>query len=84
MNIPALAKNLIEQLCSLKPGNRYTVEQALQHPWITGKLDDEIPLTNVHKFTKQIVHYELDDKLRRVLNFVTFLSIARNHDTVHA
>ncbi len=77
-----MAKNLIEQLCSLKPGNRYRVEQALQHPWITGKLDDEIPLTHVHKFTKAIVNFEIDDKLRRLLNLVTFLSIVKNCESV--
>lgn len=52
-----LAKNLIESLCNLKPGNRYRIDQALQHPWITGKHDDEIPMTNVHKFTKAIINF---------------------------
>lgn len=73
---------MIESLCNLKPGNRYRIDQALQHPWITGKLDDEIPMTNVHKFTKAIVNFQLENKLRRVLNFVTFLSITKNHDAI--
>lgn len=47
VDMPPLAKNLIEQLCHLKPGGRYKVEQALQHPWITGNEKDEIPLSNV-------------------------------------
>jgi hypothetical protein len=57
VDIPPLAKNLIEQLCNLKPANRYKVEQALQHPWITGNSEDEIPLTDVHKFQQASVNF---------------------------
>ena len=38
-----LQKSLIIKLCHPKPSQRYTIDQALQHPWITRKLDDEIP-----------------------------------------
>jgi len=41
-------------------------------------------MTNVHKFTKAIVNFELDDKLRRLLNFVLFLSITKHHESVKA
>ena len=58
VEMPYLAKNLIEQLCSLKPGNRYTVEQALQHPWITGNVNDEIPMTNINKLSKQFINFD--------------------------
>lgn len=54
------------------------------HPWITGNEKDEIPMNNNHKFSKAIVNFELDDKLRRLLNFVTFLAIAKNHEQVKA
>jgi serine/threonine protein kinase len=30
-----LSRNLITKLCNSKPSLRYTVDQALQHPWIT-------------------------------------------------
>ena len=40
-----LAANLISKLCTLKPSHRYRTSQALAHPWITGRLNDEIPLT---------------------------------------
>lgn len=41
-------------------------------------------MSNVHKFSKAIVNFELDDKLRRLLNFVTFLSITKNHEQISA
>lgn len=44
--LPELARNLIESMCSLKPLARYRVEQVLIHPWVTGNLKDEIPMTN--------------------------------------
>jgi serine/threonine protein kinase len=79
-----LAKNLVESLCSLKPGHRYTIDQALMHPWITGNLNDEIPMTDVHKFTKAIVNFHLENRMRRMFNFVTFLSITKNFDAVES
>ena len=39
-------------------------------------------MTNVHKFTKAIINFQLEDKLRRVMNFVTFLSITKNYDSI--
>lgn len=38
-----LSQGLIEKLCHPKPSLRYTVEQALQHPWITRNFDAVIP-----------------------------------------
>jgi len=37
------SKGLIEKLCHPKPSLRYTVDQALQHPWITRNFDAVIP-----------------------------------------
>jgi serine/threonine protein kinase len=37
------SKGLIEKLCHPKPSLRYTVEQALTHPWITRDFSAEIP-----------------------------------------
>jgi serine/threonine protein kinase len=80
--IPPLAKNLIEQLCSLKPSSRYNVDQALRHPWITGNPNDEIPMTSIGKVTQAMVNFELDDKLRRMVNLVAFLSIMKRQDEI--
>ena len=39
------AKNLIQTMCHMKPSLRYSVDQALQHPWITRDFNSEIPRT---------------------------------------
>ena len=37
------SQGLVEKLCHPNPSLRYTVDQALQHPWITRNFSDEIP-----------------------------------------
>ena len=32
-------------MCSYPPSERYDTKSALKHPWITGIVDAEIPLT---------------------------------------
>lgn len=39
------AKSLIQTMCHVTPSCRYTVDQALQHPWITRDFQSEIPRT---------------------------------------
>lgn len=58
------------------------MDQALRHPWITGNLNDEIPMTSIGKVTQAMVNFELDDKLRRMVNLVAFLSIVKKQDDV--
>ena len=41
-----LAKHLISYLCAKNKGSRYRPVIALQHPWITRRLDDELPLSD--------------------------------------
>jgi serine/threonine protein kinase len=36
-NLSASAKDLLSHLLSVNPTQRYTAEQALEHPWVTGK-----------------------------------------------
>ena len=35
-NFTRLAIDLIKKMCAFEPSSRYTIEQILQHPWITG------------------------------------------------
>lgn len=41
----SLAKDFFLKLCNREPFKRYTVEQALAHPWITRDVKNGIPLT---------------------------------------
>ena len=77
--ISKLQQSLIEKLCHPKPSLRYTVDQALKHPWITRNFDGEIPRNH---FEEHEYLNELDEKFRKVLNMVYFLSVVRNHEQV--
>lgn len=72
-----LAQNLCEKLTHPKPSLRYTVEQALQHPWITRNFSDEIPRNN---FEHHMYLNEIDEKFKKVLNIVYFLSVVKNSE----
>lgn len=43
--VTPLAKNFIINLCHISQIERYDAKKALQHPWITRKFEDQIPLT---------------------------------------
>jgi serine/threonine protein kinase len=36
-NLSAASKDLLSHLLNVNPEHRYTAEQALEHPWVTGK-----------------------------------------------
>jgi len=38
------------------------------HPWITGNLDDKIPLSYKERFNVEVPVFEVSDKFRRSLN----------------
>lgn len=69
------SQSLIEKLCHPKASLRYTVEQALQHPWITRNFDAEIPRNN---FEKNVFLNETEEKLKRIFNLLFVLSVAKN------
>ena len=56
----SLAKDLILKMTSYSPVHRYTVDQALKHPWITRSHDTKVPLTWLEMF-KQL---DSEDKLK--------------------
>ena len=40
-----MAKNFYCQLVVIQPNHRYAADKALNHPWITRKKGDVVPLT---------------------------------------
>ena len=55
-----LAKDLIKKMTSYSPIHRYTVDQALKHPWITRTHDTKVPLTCLEMFK----NFDSEDKLK--------------------
>jgi len=65
-----IAKDFIFRLCKLDPEARYTVDDALKHPWITRKFDSPIPLSK-----KDDMEYKmLLRDLRKVMRTLVFLT----------
>ena len=50
LNVSTLAKNLFHKLVHQDPAERYTADKALNHPWITGNFNDQVPLTTNEMF----------------------------------
>ena len=61
-HFPFLTKNLFNRLTHFSVTQRYTVTEALKHPWITRINKTTIPMT----FQEQINTMELERKLRTV------------------
>ena len=50
--MPLLARNLFLKLCKYKPRNRYQINKALEHPWITRSTKSSIPMTIFEEYNK--------------------------------
>lgn len=72
--ISKLAKNLIVKLCKISQIERYDAKRALHHPWITRRLDDDVPLTA----SEEIQHFNLEGILQKSIKLVHVLSILKN------
>jgi hypothetical protein len=50
---------------------------ALSHPWITRKLNEKLPLTLQQKLEADARNYAIEEKFRRAINLLLFLSISK-------
>ena len=69
-NFSSLAKDFFLNLCTFPPSLRYDAVTALQHPWITRKSSDEIPLNKQQEFAM----FKQESRLRKVMRLVYFIS----------
>ena len=58
-----LSRDLILKMTSYSPVDRYTIDQALWHPWITRSHDSKVPLTYKEMFKIM----DIEDKLKKVI-----------------
>jgi len=54
-----MARDFFSRVCHPKPNHRYNAATALRHPWITGNMEDSIPL-------KLNMNLEMCEELKRV------------------
>lgn len=70
-----IAKNLYQRLTMIKSHQRYSAEEALQHPWITRLKQDFIP-QNMSEHMNTVLH---ENSLKRKMIFGCFLSLVKLH-----
>jgi len=73
VNFSEMAANLFERFTRENPLERYTAEQAFVHPWITRKIDAEIPLTVEESLNKYLIELNLKKKMG-ALYFINLMS----------
>ena len=61
--------SLLNRLVKVDPNERYSANQALKHPWITGKLEEDIPMTNKEMFQG----FEQSQKLMTLMKTLLFM-----------
>jgi hypothetical protein len=47
----------------------------LNHPWITRKLNEKLPLTREEKHQLEARNYAIEEKLRKAISLLIFFSI---------
>lgn len=65
-----MAKDLFLRTCSVDLKSRYSAEEAIQHPYITGIKDAKIPLT----LSEELLKYEITELCEPVFNIMLFIS----------
>ena len=76
--ISHMGKHLIKKLLKKNPSYRYTIRSALEHPWITMKKFDKIPMTI---YDKAFID-EYSDKLKTLLLTSIFFSYQKNTNLI--
>ena len=71
------AQHLISCLCQKNQSARYRPVNALQHPWITRKLDQEMPLSDLDRRALSIKNQPVEDKLRKAMRVLLVCAISR-------
>jgi len=64
-------------LCQWKQSARYRPANALQHPWITRKLESEFPLSDLDRRALAIKNQPIEEKLRKAMRVLFVCAIAR-------
>ncbi len=77
-NISEMGKHLINKLLEKNPSYRYTAVPALSHPWVTGKMFDNIPLTVYDK----IIADDYSEKLKYFLLIAIFMKFFKKKEKI--
>ena len=67
INIHRLSINFLSRLLQVSPSSRYTTEEAVQHPWISGKFE-KIPQTMNEKLVTVVAKETLVAVMRAMFS----------------
>jgi serine/threonine protein kinase len=59
----SLSRDLFLKMMAMQPSERYTAVQACNHPWITRKVNDSIPMT----FEQKNLIFKKEMELNKVI-----------------
>lgn len=71
--LSGLARNLFMRLTKRNSSQRYSLENALNHPWITRMNKTGIPLT----FQEQVANMQTEGKLKDAVRLMFFAAISK-------
>ena len=72
------AVHLITNLCQRNHSARYRASNALQHPFITRRLNSEAPLTDQERVALLIENQPIEMKLRKAMRVLFVCAISRS------
>ncbi|KAL4450847.1 hypothetical protein ABPG74_011689 [Tetrahymena malaccensis] len=74
-----ITKNLIQKMTLIDPSARYTANQVICHPWITQKLEDDIPLT-MNEMLQTVNKQTNFSNMQKAICFILFMKMKQNND----
>ena len=78
-HVSVQARHMLDNLCQKRINSRSTARDALKHPWITRRLDEELPKTMQQMRDAAVKDIHLESKLRKAMNVLLFCSIVRKN-----
>lgn len=76
--ISYMCLNMFSKLLEPDKVNRYTIERALEHPWITRRVLDPIPMTHLEDFRNR----QLSMRFKKLIGVVILLNSLRKPEVV--
>lgn len=74
LNCDPKAKHFMDKLLQVTPSQRYTANEALEHPWITGKEMNTIPMTG----PDMMMIYTSSQEFKKIFLLIKFVCYVKN------
>lgn len=68
-----MANKLLFRLLEVIPSKRYSADSALNHPWITRRIYDNIPITHLEMWKLRAIKKKLVEVIDLILFIIMFI-----------